>query len=302
MLTPRRDFVNRVGEIDKLNELLNSHGQERDSVVLLHGRRGIGKTQLLAMYLRRSNYAGLRIAYVDLPRKKDYFGLIDDIVEDLGREGFNSLEQTYDELLAQFHDQQVQQALAASAATKTADKRAGTPGGIVFEGPVSAESQLFVSGNVTLRDAKIKQIFNLQLTEPRQVKEAVEGRMTAAFSDCLRAIARDQLLIILLDHWEEAKKPVRNWLDDNLLDWAAQLKLGKALIVLAREELPVELENRMGIYPLAVSVFSREVALEFWEKNGFAADAFDSLRVELFSIPGLLAMEIDGRRLGQGAE
>src|SRR6266508_5313692 len=82
MLMVTKYFVNRVNEIEQLNTVLNSEGAEKDSFVLVHGQRGIGKTQLLAKYLRDCNFKEIRVSHVDLEDliTKGYLGLIESIV------------------------------------------------------------------------------------------------------------------------------------------------------------------------------------------------------------------------------
>src|SRR3989304_1427279 len=96
-----RFFVNRTSEIGQLNLALNSEGPQRDSFILVYGQPGIGKTQLLAKYLRDCNYDNIRIAYVDLQDliTKGYLGLIETIVEGLGNNGFEELDETVDDIL-----------------------------------------------------------------------------------------------------------------------------------------------------------------------------------------------------------
>src|SRR5512147_3138419 len=122
MPTVRRDFVDRTDEIAQLDLVLNAEGIEKDSLVLLHGQQGIGKTQLLAKYLRLCNFNNIRIAYIDLSTK-DYLGLIDETIEGLGKDGFESLEQTYDEVLNRFQLKNIQP-IAVKAQAPLEDERA----------------------------------------------------------------------------------------------------------------------------------------------------------------------------------
>src|SRR4026207_353860 len=96
MLTTTRFFVNRIEEIDQLNLLLGSEAPEKDFLVLMYGQHGIGKTEVLVKYLTLvSQRDNLRIAYVDL-RNRDYMGLIEEMVEGLGKTGFEDLYKTLD--------------------------------------------------------------------------------------------------------------------------------------------------------------------------------------------------------------
>lgn len=294
MLTVRRDFVNRTDEISTLNRVLASQAGDRDAVVLVHGQRGIGKTQLLGKYLRESIASRLRIAYVDLPPYKYYLGVIDEIVEGLGRQGFELLDQTYDDLLRRFQAETSGALAAAQGAGDAAAPQGTQSGGIAFHGSVTAQTQQFYAA--TFKDSKVTQIFNFQINEAKEVKQLIETRITRAFSDCLREIAQGQALIILLDHWEGAKGPVRKWLSENLLAWAVEPRLRMAMLVLALENVPAEYDNTMGIQPLAVPPFSRVAALEFWKRNELAEDDFNSLQAEVYSIPSMLAMEVDTRK------
>lgn len=305
MPTVTRYFVNRISEIDKLNVVLNSEGAEKDSFVLVYGQPGIGKTQLLARYLRECNDKKVRIAYVDLENivTKGYLGLIDSIVEGLGNDGFDDLDKTYDDILFRFHFEksmlvasQAQEKLSAKGDQRS---NSGSGPGIVFDGALSADQMIFINGQVDFNDAKINYIFNFHQAEPAQVEALHERKITRVFGRCLRDITTEQLVIILLDQWDKASDPVKIWLNDYLLRWAAELALRKALIVLSRDVLPPELENQMGILPLAVPPFNREIALEFWKKNGLAEEEFDTIGAEIYSIPGVLSLEVGKWRVRQ---
>jgi len=301
MLTVRRDFVNRTSEIQKLQSILIAEGIDKDSFILLHGRQGLGKTQLLARYLRLCNSDNICIAYVDLPNK-DYLGLIDEIEEGLGKKGFEPLDIVYDDILSQFkiEDRPVDaKGIQAQMQPAPSGEASGQAPGIVFNQPVSGENQFFVSGNLVFNNPKITQIFNLQLNESEWVQGFNQKKITNAFHDCLHGIAQERPYVILLDHWEGATDPLKNWLKAHLFEWAAELYLRKALVVLAREDMPEEYKNQMGILELAVQPFDRQAALEFWLKNGLKVEIFNTLGIDIYSIPGILAIEIDKQHLIQ---
>lgn len=301
MPTVSRDFVNRTDEIAQLDFVLNGEGIEKDSLVVLHGQEGMGKTQLLAKYLRIGNFNNIRIAYVDLSAK-DYLKLIDEIVEGLGKEGFEALEQTYDEVLDLYQPQNIHP-IAVNAQKRLESGQdlpasESTPG-IVFNQPVSGEQQFFVNGPVTFKNPKITQIFNFQQKEPEFVPGEIQRRITLAFHESLRTISREQPIAILLDNWDgedeedEGRNQLKIWLNNHLLKWASEFTLKKALVVLSREVLPKEFDNQAGILPLAISPFNRETALKLWQKYGLPESLFNALGIEAYSIPGILALEIN---------
>lgn len=294
MPTVRKDFVNRTDEITQLDLVLTMQGLEKDSLVLLHGMSGIGKTQLLARYLRLCNYNNIRIAYVDLS-ERGYLGLIDEVIEGLGGEGFEDLDKVYDEVLSRF---QIKQAEMAATATSVPLVHPGA--GMVFNQPVSGEQQIFVNGNANFNNPKITQIFNFQLAEPLKVQDQNQKKITQTFCDCLRTIARTQSIVLLLDHWDEASDPLKFWLEDHLIEWTTHFTLKKALVVVARENMPADMQNQMGILSLALLPFKREIALELWMKNGLAEETFDTLGPEIYGVPNLLALKIACERRKQG--
>lgn len=291
-----RFFVDRTDEIDQLNAALHSESPEKDSVILVYGQAGIGKTQLLARYLRECNYKSIRIAHVDLEElmTKGYLGLIEAIVEDLGSDGFESLDETFDEIL-------IRSPLEKSKAflEQMAVPASGPVQGFIFNEAVTAQEQTFIHGNVTYHNPKIENIYNIHLAEPEQVAELIQSRITRAFRNCLQTIAREQLVVILLDHWETTSDLIKSWLDAHLLKWTSELTLRQAIVVIAREALPPELENQVGFLPMTILPFSREIALEFWKKNGLLEEGFDAIGSEIYSIPGILALEVGKQRLKQ---
>jgi Cdc6-like AAA superfamily ATPase len=299
-----RHFVNRTNEIGQLNTALNSEGSEKDSFILVYGQTGIGKTQLLAKYLRECNDRRVRIAYVDLENlvTKGYLGLIEAIVEGLGNDGFEDLDKTYDDILLRLQFEKSASASAAQQLTADADALLKSDSGPVtnFYGNLSAEKQIFINGAVSFNDAKINNIYNFHLAEPAQVAELNQNKITRVFGNCLRNIAAEQLIVVLFDQWEKASDPLKIWLNDHLLRWATELTLKKALIVLSREAIPPELQDQMGILPLAIPPFSREVALDFWKKNGLTEEEFNSIGVEIYSVPGILSLVVGKQRLKQG--
>jgi hypothetical protein len=300
MPTVTRYFVNRTEEIRRLNTALNYEGPEKDSLVLVYGQTGIGKTQLLAKYLRDSNYKGIRITHVDLEDlvTKGYLGLIEAIIEGLGNDGFEELDETFDDILIQSQIEK-SKAFVEYAQRQLPAHSFGQAQGLTFLGPVTAQSQTFVSGNVTYNNPKIENIYHIHLAEPEQVAALIQNRITRVFRSCLQNIAREQLVVVLLDHWEKASKLLETWLDAHLLRWASELTLQKALIVLSRETISRELEDQMGILPLEVSPFNREAALEFWMKNGLPEEEFNTIGSEIYSIPSVLRLEVGKRSFGQ---
>jgi Cdc6-like AAA superfamily ATPase len=291
-----RLFVDRTDEIDQLNAALNSESPEKDSCILVYGQTGIGKTQLLAKYLRECNYKSIRIAHVDLEEfiTKGYLGLIEAIVEGLGSNGFERLDETYDEILIR---PPIERSMAF---TEEMPARAAAPAqGFVFHQAVTAQQQTFIHGDVTYHNPKIENIYNIHLAEPEKVAELIQNRITRIFRNCLQTISREQLVVILLDHWETTSDPIKSWLDDHLLKWIAELTLRKAIVVVAREVLPRELEDQVGVLPIAIPPFNREIALEFWKKNGLAEEGFNTIASEIYSIPGIFSLEVGKQRLKQ---
>jgi Cdc6-like AAA superfamily ATPase len=291
-----RFFVNRTSEIDKLNAALHSKGAEKDSFVLIYGQQGIGKTQLLARYLRECNDRNVRIAYVDLESMvtKGYLGLIDAIVEGLGSDGFEELDKTYDDILFRFDFEQSQSLAAQAQDQLRAGERvaSGSSPGMVFDGPLNADEMIFINGQVDFKDTRINYIFNFDQAEPAQVAELHQRRITRVFADCLRKMTTEQLVIILLDHWDKAGDPIQTWLNDSLLEWATDLILKRALIVVSRDALPPKFEDQMGVVPLAIPPFSREIALEFWKRHGLAEEEFPAIGAEIYGMPGILSLEV----------
>lgn len=294
MPTVRTDFVDRTDEITQLDQVLNMQGLEKDSLVLLHGLSGIGKTQLLAMYLRLCNFNNVRIAYVDLTAR-GYLSLIDEIIEGLGGEGFEELDEVYDRVLGRFQLKQAEMAAASISAPSV------PPGaGLVFNQPLAGEQQIFVNGNANFNNPKITQIFNFQLDEPQKVQDQNQSKITRTFCDCLRALARTQPIVLLLDHWDKASDPLKLWLDEHLIEWTTHLTLKKALVVVARQSMPAEMQAQLGIRPLELCPFERETALELWKKYGLTEEIFDTVEPEVYTVPNLLALRIANERLKQG--
>jgi hypothetical protein len=299
MLTLTRHFVNRTQEFDRLKSALNSEGPEKDLMALVYGQPGIGKTQLLAKYLLFGRHTDIRTAYVDL-QDRDYLGVISEIIEGLGKSGFDEMETTYDAIRDRSKvgvDRSTIENLQEKLQTNQSISSSEQTVGLSFMGNVTGRDQYFVNGPMTITEPKIENIFNINLNEPERVKELNQERITLAFQGCLSTIAREQPIVILLDHWGNANDPLRNWLNAHLLKWASQFILKKALVVLTRESLPDELVDQTGILPLAMPPFSREVALEFWKKNDLPVEDFDAVSEEIYSMPRILALEVGKQRL-----
>jgi len=299
MLTLTKHFVNRIQELDRLKSALDSEWPERDLMALLYGQSGMGKTQLLAKYLFFGRHIDIRTVYVDL-QGRDYLGLISEIIEGLGKSGFEEMEATYDAIrerslagLKQSTIETLQDQLQTGMGTPGTEQSVG----INFMGAVTGRDQYFMNGPVTISEPKIENIINISLNEPEQVLELNQERITLAFQSCLKRIAREETIAILLDHWERANIPLKKWLNDHLLKWASQFSLKKALVVVARENLPDELVDQAGILPLAIPPFGREAALEFWIKNDLPVDDFNSIPAEIYSVPKFLALEVGKQRM-----
>jgi hypothetical protein len=59
------------------------------------------------------------------------------------------------------------------------------------------------------------------------------------------------------------------------------------------------MEDMQGILPLAIPPFSREIALEFWKKNGLPEEEFSAIGSQIFSIPSVLQVEVGKRRFNR---
>ena len=300
MLTTTRFFVNRIEEIDQLNLLLGSEAPEKDFLVLMYGQHGIGKTEVLVKYLTLvSQRDNLRIAYVDL-RNRDYMGLIEEMVEGLGKTGFEDLYKTLDAIFSQLQVDQL-----ALERLREQLHLGGPPSltegsGITFnEGASAGRDMYFVNGPANFVDSRFEYIINIDSREPEKVEEFHQNRITLAFQSCLMSITQTQPVVLLLDHWDDANDYLKIWLNDHLLKWASQWKLKKALLVLCQIALPESMEDMQGILPLAIPPFSREIALEFWKKNGLPEEEFSAIGSQIFSIPSVLQVEVGKRRFNR---
>lgn len=287
-----RNFVDRVPEIEQFNAALYAEGTDKDSCILVHGQSGIGKTQLLAKYLYVCNDQEIRIGHVDLGAvaTKGYLGLIEAMIEGLGNDGFEELDKTFNTILKNILERS--EALLENAAIR--EPRRGRD--MVFNMPVTGEVVTFVSGDVNYHDSNIHNIYQIQLLEPGEMEVLIQKRVTRTFRECLQKIARVQPIVILLDHWDAGSDLLKGWLEEHLLSWATNRALKKILVVVTSECVPEQFEARLGIRPLPLSHFSREIALEFWLKNGLAEADFESIRPETFGIPSHLKLEV-GKRL-----
>jgi hypothetical protein len=295
-----RYFVDRLLEVEQLNASLHAEGPEKDSCIMVYGQQGIGKTQLLAKYLLDCNGLEVRVSHVDLSAlvTKGYLGLIEALIEGLGSDGFEKLDETFDTILLKSRVERSQAILENAAAALPVTGSEGGQG-ITFVGPVMGQNQIFVNGNVSYRDNKIDNIFQIHLFEPEEMEELIQRRITRSFRECLQKITREQPVIILLDHWDNTNDLLRKWLEEHLLNWATDRTLRKVLVVLAFEALPQQFESRLGFMPMILSPFSREVALEFWCKNGLAESDFETIGPEIYSIPAILALEVGKQRFRQ---
>jgi hypothetical protein len=292
-----RYFVDRLPEVERLNAALHAEGPEKDSCMMVYGQQGIGKTQLLAKYLIDCKDLELRISHVDLGAlsTKGYLGLIEAMIEGLGSDGFEKFDETLDMILLKSRVER-SQAILENAAASLPVTGSGGGQGITFVGAVTGQTQIFVNGNVNYRDSKIDNIFQIHLFEPEEMDELVQRRITRAFRESLQKIAREQPVIILLDHWDTSDDLLKRWLEEHLLTWATDRTLRKILVVLAFNALPQQFETRLGFMPISLPPFSKEVALEFWCKNGLAESDFESIGPEIYSIPAILSLEVGKQR------
>src|SRR6266498_4024334 len=159
MPTVRDDFVDRTNEIELLNSALHDQSLEKDSIVFVYGQSSIGRTQLLARFLRICRFNDISIVYVDLP-DKDYLGLIDKIEEELGPDGFQTLESAYDDVILRSQMVRGQVSLPGLHEQQLTNQDTSTQG-FVFHKEVSAETQYFVNGSVTFKNPKITNVYNL---------------------------------------------------------------------------------------------------------------------------------------------
>ena len=292
MLALARYFVDRIPEIEHLTAALYAQGTDKDSCVLVHGQSGIGKTQLLAKYLYECNDQEVRTGHVDLGAltTKGYLGLIEAMMEGLGNDGFEKLDETFDTILKTRIER------SAAPMEKAAAGQPDRGRDMVFNAPITGQAVTFVSGDVNYHGSNINNIYQIHLLEPQEMEELIQKRITRTFRDCLQKIAREQSLVILVDHWDAGSDLLKRWLEEHLLSWAANRALKKILVVVASECMPEQFEARLGFRPLALSQFSREVALEFWTKNGLAEADFEALGLEVFGLPSRLKLEV-GKRL-----
>lgn len=296
MLTLRRDFIDREEEIRNLQEKLHEEGGSKDSLVLVHGQTGIGKTQLFAKFLRLCNENEIRVAYADLSAQ-DYLGLIDDIEMGLGPDGFEELEQVYEDVVirAQVEKGRLMVDRLEQEWQSAPDTRQA--GALHINAPVNADHVAFAGRDVVYKNAKISNVYNIMVGDTEDAQRLNKKKITQAFRSCIREISRQQTIAILLDHWEEAQDPLRDWIREHLVEPATQFAMKKALIVLCRDELTEDMDNQTGIFPLALPLFSREVALNYWCSRGLSPEDFSSLGLEIYSLPRLLSLEVERQKL-----
>jgi hypothetical protein len=297
MPTICNDFVDRLSEIEKLRSTQSYEGFDKNSFVVVFGQKGLGKTQLLARYLRECNNENVSIAYVDLPNK-DYLGLIDEIIEGIGGEGFETIDEVIDDLIRRFQVETAENTLRNSLEIPGRDIQAqNLASAITFNQPVQAENQIFISGPTTFNNPKFTIINTLQLTDTTSVRDAFEKRITLEFHDCLRTKSKECPITILLDHWEGANDPLKIWLGEHLIRWSTEFKLKRGLVIIAQESVDEKYKNQIGILPLELKPFDRKTALDCWLKNGLAEESFTSVGIEIYSTPKILATEIDKQRI-----
>jgi hypothetical protein len=296
MLTLRRDFIDRVDQIQHLCEELHAEGAAKDPLVLAYGPAGIGKTQLFAKFLIDCNQHDIRVAYVDLT-DKGYLGFIDDVEMGLGSDGFEELEQVLEDVMMRSPIEQGRLIAKRFDHEWEPVPDAREPAALSINAPINADHLNFAGRDVVYNNARISNVFNIIVGDPIEAQRLIEKKITQAFRTCLRQIARGQIIAILLDHWEEAQDPLRNWITEHLIGPATQFAMKKALVVLCRDDLPQEMEEQTGILPLPIPFFTREVALQYWVSHGLPQEKFDDLGPEVYSLPRLLAIEVDRQRL-----
>lgn len=274
------DFVNREEQIALLHKAVSGLAWR---VVLITGRKGIGKTSLLSEFQAEAASFDLNLAQVDLARRlseQGYWSVILQVAGQLGWETFANLARAQQDAgrFLPARPGEAQAPPGAQAAVLQAVS-GGRSGGIDFSASVHAPGAVFAGRDVN---------YLIQYGDPKE-QSSVRAMLTGAFKADLLASGQRRRLVLMLDHWEAANDETRLWLTDHLARWFLLERSLPAVLVVASADPPDWYQRRQDIAPLEMGKLPDAAVREYWRKQGLPPERLGE-PVSLYGLPELLVL------------
>ena len=229
--TLRELFVNRVRQSDIFRKILD--GQARRQIMVVTAGAGLGKSWLLRVFAYEAASRALPVVQIDFADGQAYDAL--------------SLARRCRDALGPEHFAALMRAIDEATTARVAVSAAGAPAVPVSVSMGNENS--FTSSGISISDIGTTVIrdnsFVIQTDNPI-VRQAIEDRITAAFFECLAALAGRTRVVLLFDSYERASLEAERWAPSAADRWVvgellARIRDGKlpnVAVVLAGRRVP----------------------------------------------------------------
>jgi Cdc6-like AAA superfamily ATPase len=250
-----KDFVNREEQLELLQSArLQNHVEH---CWLIYGKKDIGKTSLLAKFTIEKRDTQCEVAYIDLP-DRNFLEVISLIWKEFQKVGFQSLEKQIKNLQNEI--------LSMTATPEVIAEGLGNikaPGGQVNVSNSNVSQSQIAAGHI-FNQPIINIIFNQYIGQHNFIQQYIEDQITKAFIDGLKEAAGEHFLLIILDHWEKASEPVKEWLITNLLNLLVKPEILNVIAILASTTAEEGIADMSGVLPMPVDILPESAVRQFW--------------------------------------
>ena len=243
-----KDFVNRGSEL----ELLRKEAWEDNyRLLLIEGRLGIGKTNLLREFHHTSHKKQIQSVYIDLAKRPvgipGYFYITETIIQQLEASGLDvedlakSLAETIDGLSRYEH---ISEQIDLDGIKQDIQEKISTPPG--SQGKAAKfEFQADTKISHSQLAGNIYNIHKILLYEPKKIQENFQGRLTRDLKNCLKTFTAQHQTVFTLDHWKSGNDETQTWVMDNsLFPWVINQVFDMSYLVVSCDPLPDWYEGR----------------------------------------------------------
>jgi len=270
------DFIDRVQQLGDLGDIARNVEKR---IVLVVGRRQIGKTSLLKEFRDSTRSQDFTCFYYDLAtrppdldneEKPFFLAIADEILLQLEPQGMEVTQLESDIAAARHmraprsHMEQLSDA-RAMLDRHLGKRRAGVQettgarreGGIDFHGGTAISDSQFA--------ARDQYIFEKSRDESEEVQAAAKGLVTESLKKTLTAFTSQRCVVFLFDHWKRSNDDTRLWLiHSSFFNWVRYRQFPKAVLVIASDQVEDWYEASRDYATIKVAELPLEAVIVYW--------------------------------------
>jgi hypothetical protein len=273
-------FVNRSKQYEGFLRMVARETHKQ--IMLVEAPAEMGKTWLIQRLYHECMVRRLPVAHFDFHDRRawDYLALVRQARDQMGAEYFNSLTEVIND------STRINVALSAGSGADSVDVSIANQGGRVRNSQVQVGD---VAGGSIVKD----NFFFIQAESP-DIRRSIEVRITDAFINCLKALSQHQVVVFLLDSYEEATVPAAHWLMECLFSYVRSGLLPNIIVVIAGVAVP-QFDDTWNdcVARTGLALFKSEHIAEYIQRRGLVGLDIDTVVKTCGGNPGLLAKMAD---------